>query len=303
MNRLRSILVIAERSAEVQSALQKACVVARHFNARIELFACDAEHAWMARHAYDRRGVGEALEACMQDSRRFLEAIRSSISADDLDITTSVACESPLYEGIVRKVLDSQPDLVIKCVGTPDSSRYSALGSTDWQLIRTCPAPLMLTRGRTWQPRPRVAASIDISDTESPAVSRRVLASASYIAQGCGGELEVVYSDSGGSVHSARTLLRQFTDDLGVKFARIEVLEGRPERTLAGFAAQRGVDVMVLGALGHGVARRGVVGTLTETLIEKLDCDFLLVRPDGEPLGSQIVRPGNGAARVDASAA
>jgi universal stress protein E len=292
LNRIRSILVIADRSGEVQSALQKACVIARHFSASVELFSCDAEHAWMARHAYDRRGVSESIDACMADSRRFLEAIRASIAADDLQITTSVACESPLHEGIVRKVTESQPDLVIKCVGGLDAARHSALTSTDWQMIRTCPAPLLLTRGRTWQPRPRVAASIDISAAESPAVSRRVLASANYIAQGCGGDLDVVYSDAAGAVQSARTTLRQFTDALGVKFARIEILEGQPERTLAGFAEQREIDVMVLGALGHPAGalpspRSDVVGTLTEALVERLDCDFLLVRPEDDPFGAR----------------
>jgi len=292
VNRIRSILVIAERSGEVQSALQKACVLARHFSASVELFSCDAEHAWMARHAYDRRGVSESIDACMADSRRFLEAIRASIAADDLHITTSVACESPLHEGIVRKVRESQPDLVIKCVGGLDAARHSALTSTDWQMIRTCPAPLLLTRGRTWQPRPRIAASIDISDAESPDVSRRVLASANYIAQGCGGDLDVVYSDATGAVQSARTMLRQFTDALGVKFARIEILEGQPERTLAGFVEQREIDVMVLGALGHAAGARSstrsdVVGTLTEALVARLDCDFLLVRPEDDPLGTR----------------
>jgi universal stress protein E len=301
VNRIRSILVIAERSAELQSALHKACVIARHFDAQVELFACDAEHAWQVRDGFERRVAGEAVETAMADSRRLLDAIRASIAAEDLQITTSVACESPQYEGILRKVRESQPDLVIKCVAALDPTRRSALGATDWQMIRTCPAPLLLTRGRTWLPQPRVAASIDISAAESPAVTRRVLVSADYIARGCAGELDVVYSDAGGMLQGARRLLRRFTADVHVHPARIEVLAGPPELTLAGFARQREVDVMVLGALGHAASASGsmaaaAIGTLTEALLEQLECDFLLVGPEGNTDGStrQVAAPSVG---------
>jgi Universal stress protein family len=40
---LKSILVMADRSADAQVALQKAFVIARHFDARIELLACDPQ--------------------------------------------------------------------------------------------------------------------------------------------------------------------------------------------------------------------------------------------------------------------
>lgn len=284
MNRIKSILVIAERSGEVAGALQKACIVARHFGATIELFACDSEHAYMAEHAYDPRGVSDAVSQCLADSRRFLEAMRSSIAADDLEIRTSVACETPLHVGIVRKVRELMPDLVIRCVEARGAQRHSVLNATDWQLLRTCPAPLMLTRGRTWHPTPRVAAAVDLGGPV--AVSHGVLAAAAYLAGGCGGELEVVYSDPDGARGASLEALRALAADRGLHSARVELLAGPPEHRLRELATEQEVDVLVLGALSRRTGALGdAVGTLTESLIESLDCDFLLVRHETSPAG------------------
>jgi universal stress protein E len=279
MNRIKTVLVIAQRSGEVAEALQKACIVARHFGATIELFACDAEHAYMAEHSYDQCGVSDAVAQCLLDSRRFLDAVRGSVVANDLEIRTSVACETPLHTGILRKIDELQPDLVIRCIERRGQQRQSALTPTDWQLLRSCPAPLMLTRGRTWNPVARIVAAVDLQPDEA-ALARCVLGAASYLASGCAGSLDVVHCQDGTTADdAARERMRALL--LGADLAPLagRLLAGAPEQTLPQLVRDGNVDVMVLGALSRRIGAHGdTVGTLTEALIESLDCDFLLVR-------------------------
>lgn len=303
MNRIKSILVIAQRSGEVTGALQKACIVARHFGAAIELFACDAEHAYMAEHSYDTRGVSDAVAQCMQDSRRFLEAVRASVVADDLEIRTSVACETPLHLGILRKIEAVRPDLVIRCVEARGQQRQSALTPTDWQLLRSCPVPLMLTRGRTWNPVPRIVAAIDLAPAQS-GLAHGVLAAASYLASGCAGALDVVHCrDAAAADSAAMDSMRALLRSAGLAYVEARMLAGAPEQTLSQLVSSDNVDVMVIGALSRRVGAGGdAVGTLTETLIETLHCDFLLVR-DGSQAAMTDAQRGlarGGAARIPA---
>src|SRR5947209_16664928 len=111
MKAVNSILVVVDRSAAAPDAVAKAVLLARQFKARIELFMCDAEHAYALAQAYVPKGVEEARQACIMEVHRHLEALKRSAAAPDVSIATDAGCESPLYESIVRKVLRERPDL------------------------------------------------------------------------------------------------------------------------------------------------------------------------------------------------
>lgn len=301
MIRLESILVVAERTDAAHHALLKGYVLARHFGARLELFHCDSEHALALRHSYDSRGVEHSREACLADGRRFLDALRQSVVSDDVPIALDVACESPLYEGIVHKVLTSCPDLVIKSVGLGNDHR-GTFSASDSQLVRTCPVPLMLTRGRPWSVPPRFLAAVDLAPEEFPGTARAIVNAGAYLAQGCRGRLDLVYSNrlrdtgtlpasSARAGEDAEAALRALAGDCRIAAYGSHVLSGEPEDALLDFVAQRHFDVVLLGALGHQRVYTQLVGSLTAKLIDGLDCDFVLMKP-----GSYVcpVRPAAG---------
>ena len=185
MEKLTSILVVLDRSAEDLPFLAKACRLARQFAAHLELFACDAEHDYALRHAFDARGVEAARQASVSAMRNYLQALDKRIAAQNLTVSIDAVCESPLYDGIVHKVLRSRPDLVMKAAAREGSDGQSALGSNDWQLVRTCPAPLLLSRGRAWPAQPRFAALVDVSAEETPGLAAKILRTAEYLRTGC----------------------------------------------------------------------------------------------------------------------
>jgi universal stress protein E len=278
MNKLTSILVVVERGASQQHALLKACLLARHFNARLELFLCDAEHAYTLRHIYDRQGVAEAREACIKEARSSLEALRNSLVADDIAIEIDATCESPLYEGIVRKVLRSKPDLVIKGPGPRDFGRGRSFTASDWDLARTCPAPLLLVRGRSWQPQPRFAAALDLSDDEGPVLARSIARTAAYLSLGCGGTMEIFHGATD-STSALRTTLERFGHDYEATPGGVHLVAGYPVEAVPAFARLRDYDVIVLGALTHRRALTSALGTLTDALAEAVKSDLLLIKP------------------------
>jgi len=65
------------------------------------------------------------------------------------------------------------------------------------------------------------------------------------------------------------------------------VLRGQPEFSLPRFLGEQGYDALILGALAHRSAGTTPVGTLTSTLLDALDCDFVLVKPPSyhSPIG------------------
>jgi universal stress protein E len=204
------------------------------------------------------------------------------VLADDVLISLDVACDSPLYESVVNKVLSSNPDLVIRSVTREQTQGRFSLDTNDWELARTCPVPLMLTHGRPWCAQPSFAAAVDVSENEPAGTVRLIMRAAEFLARGCHAELDALYSefpDSAAANHASRvTALRDVGAVFGVAAERLHVLSGVPETTLAVFAAARRYDVVVLGALTHRRALTTLVGTLTSKLVDALDCDVVLVR-------------------------
>lgn len=283
MDKLTSIMAVIDPADETRHVVVKALVLARHFGARLELFLCDSEHAFALRHAYDPTGVAEAQRQCLAEGLRYLDAVRRSVP-EDVPITTFSACESPLYEAIVRRALELRPDLVIKSPAGHHPLQRFTLDANDWQLARTCPTPLMLTRGRPWSAQPRFAAAVDLGDPEGGSLARCILQTAGFLSPGCRAQLEVVFSDrevGDTERHRVRVeTLHRLVNEFRVGGEHVYVLEGEPEDTLAGFASERDYDLIVLGALTRKRGLSALVGTLTSKLVDALDCDFVLVKPE-----------------------
>jgi universal stress protein E len=293
MKPISSILVVVDRSLSAADAVAKAVLLARASAARVELFMCDAERGYSLSHAFVATGVEQARHACLADSHRHLEMLKQLANADGVPVTIDAACESPLYESIVRKVLRECPDLVIKNV----SGTLGRFDVTDWQLMRACPATLMLTRGRPWHSPPRFAAAVDASGAESTGLLWDILQAANNLRALTKGELNVLYAESmelQDNEREAGTLsLHEFVRKLPDLPAAVHVLAGDPETSLPGFAKRHAYDAMLLGALTHRPGVTAQVGTLTSRLVEALECDFLLVKPSTyhSPVGDIYDRP------------
>jgi universal stress protein E len=261
--------------------MSKALMLARAFGARLELFLCDSEQAYVLAHAYDQEGIRAARAASTAAALRYLGDLCERPDAAGVETAIDAQCESPLYESVVRKVLRSAPDMVIKAIAAADARKHGTPDPNDWQLMRTCPATLTLSGDRAWRDPPRFAAAVDVSEGERPDVARRVMEAAVTLAQGAKAQLHVVYGEKAPAAQSAARLekLRRLCDEAGVVPERTHVLSGQPERTLPLFVSEQGYDALVLGALAHRSDGTTPVGTLTSTLLDALDCDFVLVKP------------------------
>ena len=285
----RHILVVVDHGKAARNLVLQAVSLARQFGARVELFLCASEQAYVLAHSFERTGVEEARGACVAEAHAYLRDLRAMTGAEDVDITIDATCESPLYEGVVRKVLRSKPDLVIKRAGAPDSAG-AVPDQNDWQLMRTCPATLILSRRRAWGRHPRFAAAIDVNAGETVGLAQEVLESARVLASAWPADLDVIYGepDVGSQVAPSRlaTLMR-LCETHRLPGDQIHVLYGQPELTLPAFVARQHYDLLVLGALAHRAAGAPLLGTLTSRLLDALECDFVLVKPPGyrSPIG------------------
>jgi len=245
-----SILVVAERAGEPQMVLRKAAVLARHLGAQLELFACDLEHAGAVAQRHCSAAARGVVEACLADSARYLAALRGTVAARDLTLRTCAACAPSLYEALLCRSAALQPMLVVKACTEP-LWRYPGvvLRPDDLRLLREPPAPLLLTRGRTWQPLPIIGAwAADAREAAS------LVPLAKEFAARCHGRFERLLP--GAAPSSGRVLAER--------------------------VAEQRIDVLALPAAPGRTAEAADESPLPEELVGVLACDVLVV-PRGSP--------------------
>jgi universal stress protein E len=285
----RHILVILDPTSNQQPALARARQLARFFGATLELFVCYT-------------GAKKP-----QVNRRVIEGTLKNLREAGIECSAEIVSENALHTGIVRKVLRSQPSLVIKDTHQHTLLRRSWQANTDWQLIRLCPAPLLFVRPDPWGYPPRIAAAVDVARPgEKPAqLDHSLLAAVETFALAIGGELHAVHAcqpvselaasataravSRGGSVTPAQVIAdrealvhEDFSNLLATHCVPREsrhLIHGTPSDVLLNFVRQYNVDLLVMGAYARGWIYNVVVGSTTERLLDFLPCDVLVMKP------------------------
>jgi len=254
VEKLTSILAVLDGSSRDVSLLVKAARLASAFGARVELFSCEWMQAEALKRVRDAEDAQAMRAASVREQCAYLTRRAQNIGMRNVAVAVDAVCETPLYEAIVRKAFRSRPDLVMKRMTEASRIAHGALAPNDLQLVRTCPAPLLLCRDHPWPVWPRFGASVDLSDTDLAPLAALTIRTARFLRNGCGGELELLFGEP----------------------ARSPV-PGRAEADTRAF--QRDCDIVVLGAITRRTSVTRMAGTLTRRLMDSASSDVVLVKP------------------------
>ena len=302
MERPQHILVVIDPTATDHPALTRARDLALEFGSRVELFIC-----YTPRDGEERADEME------------LERLANSLRELRIETETDEASDANLHAGIVRKVLRSQPSLVVKETHPHTLLRRSVLANTDWQLIRMCPAPLLLVRPGHWNKPPRIAAAVDVARPgEKPAaLDNALLAAAEAFSLATGGELHAVHAYTPVTELAARATVQAVSMASGIdpaqviadseKATRVEfdellashpipkshrhLVQGAPSDALVGFVRRNHIDLLVMGAYARGWMYNVLVGSTTERVLDLLPCDVLVMKPANFECPLQLEAP------------
>ena len=143
MKRLDRILAVIDPTTDAQPALARAAMLARRCGATLELFICDFDPSLSGQPFFDTDKLRQLRDEFIAERLEYLEETADELRAGGLAVETHVHWDNPLYRGVVRRVAESAPDLVIKDTHYHTALRRTLFTNTDWNLIRTCPAPIL----------------------------------------------------------------------------------------------------------------------------------------------------------------
>jgi hypothetical protein len=142
---------------------------------------------------------------------------------------------------------------------------------------------LLLTHGRPWHPKARIAVAIDFTQHHPDPVSVVAARSAASLCNACGAELDLLAVANVDNALTAKTVkpperqqLLQLAGQLQLKPQDQRVLCGNVSDTLSRVAIEREYDVISLG-VKEQAGYSAFVQQLAARLSLTLQCDFLFV--------------------------
>jgi universal stress protein E len=303
MSEVKSILVVVDPTAEQQPALEKGATLARRFGASLELFACDTR---VSREARPAKHVASGSKQPFDiDLKPMLEALAVQARARGIRVTIATLFAEPLPAAVLEHARSIGADLVVKDTHHHPLLKRTLITNTDWQLIRGCPVPLLLTKPAAWREQPLLVAAVDPlhPDDKPAALDQLILQWSRELAQRLEGIVHiahaylplVVYGSPAGALpamatavstealmaeeHHRKAELVRLARAYGVDERNIHLQIDSPAGLLASLASELHADVVVMGAISRSGIKRVFVGSTAEAVLENLPCDALIVKP------------------------
>jgi universal stress protein E len=248
------------------------------------------------------KGVRAAARAELDDRRKRLLKLARSAGVKGVRTVASVTWDYPVADAIVRLVLRHRPQLLM--VESHRHGRFARmlLSNTDWELIRQCPCPLWLSKTATFPANGTIIAAVDPYHVHAkPAglddiIVRHALAAARDDAarvvavhvqfmppQGTVEAFPMTLSEDERAAMNAdaRKKLSRLASRHRLPQENLVARQGDPVLQLPRLVAQRRAALLAMGAVSRSRLQRMFIGNTAERVLDRVNCDVLVLKPRG----------------------
>lgn len=294
---INHILVVLDSEHPEQIALDRALWLARSLDADLTLMTCTWEAYCEDHSTLDTETRSRVKQALLQKATQWLESFSSE--AGDLRIFTEVHWQKHLHDGVLESLRHTDFDLVIKGTG-PHHLIDRIFTHTDWNLLRHCPAPVMLVKSaRPWAHN-RVLACIDATSADQghQLINDNILSYAEHLSDHFETDLHLVNAYPLVAVAFAMVPEVSAPDDIqkyiheqhedacgqwarkyNIRNDHLHIREGDAEDVVASVAQDIRADVVVVGSIGRTGLAGVLIGNTAELLVDKVGCDVIVIKP------------------------
>lgn len=220
----------------------------------------------------------------------------------NIEFHSTVVWNSNEAEAIAEEVEKNSYDLVVKYTQEEESITSLIFTPMDWQLLRKCPAPIMIVKDGDWKHQRRILVAVNVSDDEEHhnLLNNELVTLGIDLADSLErGNVHLVTAYPPTPINMAIDLPEFSTADysnsirgqylINMKALRqkfnidedhTHVREGFPEDVIPEVAKELGAEMVVLGTIGRTGLSAAFLGNTAEHVISKLNCNLLAIKPN-----------------------
>lgn len=301
MKEIKRLLVVIEPDQPNQPALEKAAMLAKLQDFELELIISDFNSFLEDGYFYDPAQAKQLRYDHGQTRIAELEVLAQPLRDQGLRVSVSTAWENPPYKGVVSRAKMLDASLVIKTTRKHGKIARHFMSNEDWELVRYCPMPLLLVKDQQWTAQPVIVASLDPENLrDKPAeLDSKLLDSSLALAAVTEGKVKLFHSSYKPpvaglyplDVDSGRTekALYELADERGIDHGDCHVDDDAILKSLPAFVEKSAASLVVMGAISRSRLDRMMIGSTAERLLDELDCDVCVIKPDHMPALTQFL--------------
>jgi nucleotide-binding universal stress UspA family protein len=204
----------------------------------------------------------------LEQGKLMLEAAEMRAVSDGVGNPTS----RQRHGSLVETLAEMEEEIRLLVLGKHDEHLGTHVGSRMENVVRTMHRPILITTAEFKVPQ-RVMVAFDGSETTRKGVE--MIASSQLF---CGLPCHLVMVGANTEAHREQLEWARSTLKCAGFDTYASIIEGDVERTLCDYRAANEIDMLVMGAYGHSVIRRFLVGSTTTSVMRNASVPVLLLR-------------------------
>jgi universal stress protein E len=297
---INHILVVLDSDHPEQHAFDRALALASSVKADITILGSCYEGYCEESSSLEIETKHKIKAALINNCELWLESFATEAEKLGIEISTEVHWQKNLHNAVMASMNATGFDLVIKGTKHHHGIVDRIFTHSDWNILRHCPAPVLLVKSsRPWVNN-RILASIDATshDEGHRLINENILDFAEHLADHFSTDLHLVNSYPMVALAFAmvpevtapddiqkyiteqhRVECERYAEKYSINDDHIHITEGDPDDVLEIMAKEIEADLVVIGS----VAREGFSGVLlgntAERIVDRVSADVLVIKP------------------------
>ncbi len=301
------LLVVIDPTCKEQPALAQASIIAKKLNLDLELLICSYDSNLIEhKELLDLNDVHQQIDNYLKQHYQTLEQLASPLRQQGFKVNCESIWDYPLHEGIVRQAMQRQPFMIVKDTHHHNKFSRAIFNSADWNLIMNCPFPMLFVKPDNLWSTPTITCSVNPVDEEqdSQSADLDMLQLGKLLTHKLNGKLKVYHTyysildvpqtiyPWGGNFNSIfnqevdqqlreshRQSLFKLADQLNIEHEAIVLEDGEAKYTLPKYVKKSKTDLLIMGSSCKSRFEQVFIGGTTETVLDDVECDILVVHP------------------------
>ena len=287
------LLVIADEGDSC-IATSRGLQLARKLGHSVEVVAF--VYAPLSRIARGKEKQASFKQALLERRREQVQARIDRFSEKGQRVSLRVVWMEHIHPWVNKRAAKAGFDAVVK---TGNQSGNLIYTSTDWHLLRECPAPVLITAEKRWHRTKPVLAALDLGtrNSQKRALNSKILAQAKALAETLGVELRIISAIEIPAILSDLDLVdpirytREHRAELLPHLKSLAKAHDLPEKlfvtkrgpadkVICSYAARVRAQIVVIGTVARQGLSAAVVGNTAEEVLQHLRTDILALKAD-----------------------